>query len=145
MCLGTCWKLLYVCRILIEVSELYVNQNYTDWHFICSNLTSIPIDFLVSPILKRNGFLSFWWFVIMTNLCVAVVAFYFVLFCYLCFLSQDFSEWQLWLPWDSFCRPGWSQTLRDPPVSTSLVLGLKACTARPGHQKIFIQSTFRHK
>lgn len=35
------------------------------------------------------------------------------------FLRQGFSV-LLWL-WDSFCRPGWPPTLRDPPACASLV------------------------
>jgi hypothetical protein len=39
---------------------------------------------------------------------------------------QGFSV-QLWLSWNSLCRPGWSTTQKSP-ASTSRVLGLKACT-----------------
>lgn len=33
----------------------------------------------------------------------------------------------LWLSWNLICRPGWSGTYRDPPVSASCVVGLKVC------------------
>jgi hypothetical protein len=34
----------------------------------------------------------------------------------------------LLLSWNLLCRPGWSQTHRNPPASASPVLGLKTCT-----------------
>ena len=33
----------------------------------------------------------------------------------------------LWLSWNLICRPSWSGTYRDPPVSASCVVGLKVC------------------
>jgi hypothetical protein len=42
-------------------------------------------------------------------------------------LRQYFSG-EAWLCWNSFCRPGWPCTQRNPPVSAFWMLGLKACT-----------------
>lgn len=39
--------------------------------------------------------------------------------------------------WDLLCRPCWPQTQRDPPVSTTQVLGLKACITTPANFNCF--------
>jgi ribosomal protein L37E len=33
----------------------------------------------------------------------------------------------LWLSWNSFCRPGWPQTYRDPPAFVPKVLDPRVC------------------
>ena len=38
---------------------------------------------------------------------------------------------QLWLAWNSLCRPSWPPTNRDLPASTSSLLGSKACIPHP--------------
>lgn len=51
---------------------------------------------------------------------------------YIICLFRDSLTMELWLAWSalslSLCRPVWPQTHRDPPVSASWVLILKACT-----------------
>ena len=44
---------------------------------------------------------------------------------YISFLPQ--------LAWNSLCRPGWPWTHSALPASASWVLGLKACTTKPGY------------
>jgi hypothetical protein len=58
--------------------------------------------------------------------------------------------WQCWLSLNSFCRPGWPQTHRDPPDPASRVLGLKART-NTDQRPVFLENLlcsglrFRHK
>ena len=60
-----------------------------------------------------------------------------LLFCFL--LSGDMvSLCSPRLFWDSLCRPGWPQTHRDPPASSSQILELKVCTIMPYSWVTFI-------
>jgi len=65
------------------------------------------------------------------SLCVCVCVCVCVCLCVCVYVSETQFLYATQMSWNSLCipcRPGWPQTLRDPPASAFLMLGLKKCT-----------------
>jgi hypothetical protein len=48
-----------------------------------------------------------------------------------------------WLTWNSLCRPGWSSSSRDLPVSASHVLRSEVCSTIPNHHPVISDMKYR--
>ena len=70
--------------------------------------------------------------------------FWFMFWFLIFFLKIDFLCSFGACPGTKSCRPGWAQTHRGPPASTSQVLGLKACTTIARLEVFFPSYYFSH-
>jgi hypothetical protein len=108
----------WVSRPWVMLSDLVT------WTFCFpSARSSVPLHIIVIWLLGIAKYYKLLWAVVVAWLDCWVVGWFLVVG----FWRQGLSMWS-WLSWNPLCRPSWSPTHRDPPASTSQVLGLKVCT-----------------
>jgi hypothetical protein len=106
--------------------ERYSVNLFLSWNILVSS--SMVVESLV-------GYSSLCWQLCSLRVCIrsaqdSLLAFCFVLFCFVLFCFVLFFETGflcITLSWNSLCRQGWLGTQKSTCLSTSQVLGLKAC------------------
>jgi hypothetical protein len=98
---------------------------HTDFHF--SEPVSSVVKYFYFQSEDSEFYVSVCLFLFFVLFCLVVLAFV----CF-CFFKIGFLCIIILAVLDSVCRTGYPPTHRDPPASTSKVLGLKVCATTPG-------------